>query len=143
MDVALSVSPRKSTGGMAIAFERSGRTSGVVVDVAVRGEVPLMRPEPSVAGRAGSAPTSTVINIAVIKGRAVREISLVVEDGVVVMPVKAPMTPSPAEAAVKADAEANSKEQVGSAEPDSRIGIPSRPGDERRPDNDTWRDRGA
>src|ERR1700757_1112290 len=128
MDVALPVRLGKTAGFMGVPFKRPRRTAGTVVHIAVGRKISVWRPEAFVARCAGSASSPAVIDVAVVKGCAMRDKSLVVVDGIVVMPVVPPVVPAPPVPAEVTDAKTDAKEQVRSAEPDSRIGIPSRPG---------------
>src|SRR5580692_8584892 len=48
------------------------------------------------------------------------------------MPVKSPTAPTPSEAAKPSDSEADAEGKVGSSKPNSRIGVPARPRNDRR-----------
>src|SRR5271156_4511304 len=80
-----------------------------------------------VCARRVGVPAIFVIGVAVIEGTAVRVVAIVVVDDRMIAPAGSPVVPAPAIAAVPADAKADSPKKRGPAEPDARIGIPSRP----------------
>src|SRR6266404_871790 len=62
---------------------------------------------------------------------AVGNISVVVINDIVVMPVRSPMVPTPAKSAKKADSKAEAKRNSGAVKEQSWIRIPSRPNPDR------------
>src|SRR5580692_808983 len=74
---------------------------------------------------------ASIERVAVVKRPAGRLIPRVIENGVVVMPIETPVVPAPPVAPKEPNAEANSEEQRRSVIPNTRIGIPTRPGDHR------------
>src|SRR5882757_2466032 len=138
VDVAFSARLGKPACRVVVSFKRPGRAARAVVDVAVGRETPILGPESAPSGSAWSATTAAIIDIAVIEGGAVREVPLVVVNSVVVVPVVTPVAPAPPEPAEEADTEACAEEEVRSAIPNSRIGIPARPGDERQAVHEPW-----
>src|SRR4029077_19117887 len=117
-DVALSARLRrlrKSAGLAAVSPERPRRTAWAVIDIAVGRKVSVLWPEAFPARRTGAAASAAVIRVPVIKGCAVRRIPLVVVDGVVFVPVVAPVVPAPPVAAEEADAEPGAEEQARSS----------------------------
>src|SRR6266403_726848 len=115
--------------------------AGVDTALAVRLSVPSGSLMVSVEGPACIAMTveasamiaaAAVEGVAVIEGSAVGEITFVVIDCVVVVPVESPpMMPAPTITAEEADAETNTEREIGAAVPDARVWIPSWPGNDR------------
>src|ERR1700683_2002318 len=69
-----------------------------------------------------------VVVAAIVKCVGMRVVAVMVVDRVVVVPVESPISPSPSETAEPANAEANSKGQVRTAEPYAGIVVPIGPG---------------
>jgi len=72
----------------------------------------------------------------VIKRSALGVVPAVVVDCIVVMPIEPPMTPSPSKTAEEADSKADSEEEERTVIPNSGIGVPPRPSDDRASVND-------
>src|SRR6516162_7122019 len=112
-----------------VSLERSRRTARVVENIPPGRGRPVHAP----AKRLWSAMPSAVIRIAVVKGRAMRVVPVVVIDDVAVVPVKSPVRPAPTKTPEKSDSEPSSKRKIRPAIPDARIRIPSRPRHDRWP----------
>src|SRR5580693_9193227 len=110
MNAALTARLSIAASGTAVASERLSSPDAVI----------------SAAGTFAS-----IERVAVIKGSAWRVVAAVVVERVVVMPIETPVVPAPPVAPKQPNAEANSEEQRWAVIPNARIGIPTRPGDNR------------
>ncbi len=87
---------------LVIPFERPARRSGAVVDVSVCGIVAM-------GGRIIVVRPTPIVRVAVIERSALRVITVVILNYVMVMPVVAPMMPTPRITSVKANSETDSE----------------------------------
>src|SRR5580692_1590831 len=116
-----------ATEGVGMNAALTARLGIATSGAAVAGE--RLRSSARVKSAAGAS--APIERVAVIKRLAGRVIPRVIENGVVVMPIETPVVPAPPVAPKEPNAEANSEEQRRSVIPNTRIGIPTRPGDHR------------
>src|ERR1700721_1884258 len=102
--------------------------------------ISIERPCAESASCAFKSPSATaaIEVVTVIERSAARKIPVVVIEHVVVMPVESPVAPSPSEAAKPSNSKSQAERKIWPTKPDSRIGIPSWPGDDGISINRPW-----
>src|SRR6202041_3017134 len=136
---------RASAGGvtagfaaMVITTEAAGAGAGLAAGLieSARGlSVPVERR----VAPPGIMAAAAVVIVAVVKGIAARVVTVVVKNYGAATPAYAPVAPTPSEAAVESDAEADSSPiKRRAAPPDTWVGVPTRPSGYGIPVHQPW-----
>src|SRR6202453_4385510 len=133
----------ESARGLSVPVERRVAPAGIIVNAAVSAGTAA----PSFAARAFTVhvvsdtafAAAAVVIVAVVKGIAARVVTVVVKNYGAAAPAYAPVAPTPSEAAVESDAEADSSPiKRRAAPPDTWVGVPTRPSGYGIPVHQPW-----
>src|SRR5271170_4717235 len=118
-----------SSSSLGISAERANRCARIVVNAGSASSIASAVGVHATLHVRCHAPraSSPVVTVAVIKRIAPGVVPCMVIGRVSVMPIESPMTPPPPKTGKEADSEADSEGEIGTAEPDSGIWIPTRP----------------